>query len=45
MWRNNVQDGVWYGQDHLVAAQASYVAPAMDDMKVDYKPVSAKDFV
>lgn len=45
LWANNVHDGVWYGQTQLVAAEPMYDAPVVNDIKADYKPVNAKDFV
>ena len=45
IWRNNVFDGAWNGQTPVVSTDASYSVPAVDDMKVDYKPVNAKEYV
>ena len=45
MWANNVQCGVWHGQNPVLAAAPVYTVPHVADMQTDYKPVSAKDFV
>lgn len=45
MFSNNVQHGVWHGQTPPVIAASAYSVPGVEDMKVDYAPVHAKDFV
>ena len=45
LWSNNVIDGAWNGQTPVVSTDASYSVPAVDDMKVDCKPVDAKEYV
>ncbi|KAL0037876.1 hypothetical protein WJX79_003353 [Trebouxia sp. C0005] len=45
IWSNSVFDGVWNAQTPVVSTDASYSVPAVDDMKVDYKPVDAKEYV
>ena len=42
---NNVQNGLWHGQTPSVTAALAYTVPEVEDMKIDYTPVHAKDFV
>ena len=45
IFSNNVQNGVWHGQTPAVTAASAYTVPEVENMKIDYMPVCAKDFV